>query len=184
MGKGCCWTEKSSKTTTHYPKIENIPSTHRRTQKVCAHTCSRILYTTFVCVLCLCHFALLIYGTLQVPWQRCRALQFMSNLVNILSPVRPVSHCFSLFPMFFRPHLPLDFPPSPPSPFASERQKSSAIQTTYILSDFTPLCLWVSLWKFNFWTMCHRQGQVTSAWFQASCMKSVKPSLSFNAEGG
>ena len=32
-----------------------------------AHTDSRILYTTFVCVLRLCHFALLIYETLQVP---------------------------------------------------------------------------------------------------------------------
>lgn len=53
------------------------------------------LYTTCVCVLRLHRLALLIYGTLQVPWRRCRALQFMSNLVNILSPVTPVSHCFS-----------------------------------------------------------------------------------------
>lgn len=63
------------------------------------------LYTTCVCVLRLRRLALLIYGTLQVPWRRCRALQFMSNLVNILSPVTPVSHCFSLFPLFRRLQL-------------------------------------------------------------------------------
>lgn len=67
-------------------------------QKQSAHMRSphrtQSLYTTSVCVLRLCHLVLLIYETLQVPWRRCRALQFMSNLVNILSPVRPVSHCF------------------------------------------------------------------------------------------
>lgn len=40
---------------------------------------------------------------LQVPWRRCGALQFMSNLVNILSPVRPVTHYFSLLSPL--PHL-------------------------------------------------------------------------------
>lgn len=76
-----------------------------------ALTLAAHLYTTSVCVLRLRHFALLIYGTLQVPWRRCRALQFMSNLVNILSPVRPVTHCF--FPsLCYPPHLPSP-PPSP-----------------------------------------------------------------------
>lgn len=78
------------------PKIECNRNAHKRLHEVCAPTSSHILYTTFVCVLRLCLSALLIYGTLQVPWLRYRALQFMSNLVNILSPVRPVSHCFPL----------------------------------------------------------------------------------------
>lgn len=85
-----------------------------RTQTVDTHTCSQTLYTTFVYVLCLCHLALLIYETLQVTSRRCRALQFMSNLVNILSPVRPVSDCFSPFSMFSQsptpPRVPLVSP--------------------------------------------------------------------------
>lgn len=114
-GKGCCWVEKSSKTTTHYPKIESIQSAHKHAHQVFTLTSSHILYTTFVCVLCLRYWALLIYGTLQVPWQRCRALQFMSNLVNILSPVRPVSHCFSLFSILFHLHFPPRLLSSPSS---------------------------------------------------------------------
>lgn len=186
-GKGCCWAEESSKTTTHYPKPKNIPSTHKPTRAVWARACSQNLYTTFVCVLRLCHFALVIYETLQVPWRRCRALQFMSNLVNILSPVRPVSHCFSLFPMFSPSASPPQLPlvSSVSGCWVTERNQVW-IWTTYIFSLIRApfCCLWASLGKFNFWTVCHRQGQVTSAWCQASCVKCVKPSLSFNAEGG
>lgn len=82
--------------------------------KYAAALCNHILYTTFVCELRLCHCVLLIYGTLQVPWRRCRALQFMSNLVNILSPVRPVSHCFPLFSVFSVPRLPPRLSSVPP----------------------------------------------------------------------
>lgn len=91
------------------------------TQTVDTHT----LYTTFVCVLRLCHFTLLIYGTLQVASRRCRALQFMSNLVNILSPVRPVSHCFSPFSVFSPSPSPPRAPSSPPSQSPGDREKSS-----------------------------------------------------------
>lgn len=149
-GKGCCWVEKSGKTTTHYPEPKNIPSTHRHT---CAHTRSQILYTTFVCVLRLCHFALLIYETLQVPWRRCRALQFMSNLVNILSPVRPVSHCFSLF-LVFSPS-----PPRLPSSLSSSRvagwqKEIKSASERYILSDSCPFVVCGrSCESFNFWTV-------------------------------
>lgn len=135
-GEGCCWVEKSSKTTTHYPKPQKHP---KRTHTVCTHTRSQILYTTLVCVLHLCHFALLIYETLQVPWRRCRALQFMSNLVNILSPVRPVSHCFSLYPMFFPSPSPPQLPLFPPSTVAGwQREIKPGSETIYILSDLRP----------------------------------------------
>lgn len=140
-GEGCCWAEKSSKTTTHYPKPQKHP---KRAHTVCTRTRTRsqILYTTFVCVLHLCRFALLIYETLQVPWRRCRALQFMSNLVNILSPVRPVSHCFSLHPMFspvsISSSASLVFPPSTVAGWQREIKPGS--ETIYILSDLRPFC--------------------------------------------
>lgn len=90
-------------------------------QTVHTHT----LYTTFVCVLRLCRFPLLlIYGILQVAPRRCRALQFMSNLVNILSPVRPVSRCFSSLPVFppsSSPPRVLSSTPNPPHPHIPSR---------------------------------------------------------------
>ncbi len=144
-GKGCCWVEKSSKTTTHYPKPKNIPSTHKHTHTVWTRACSQILYTTFVCVLRLCHFALVIYETLQVPWRRCRALQFMSNLVNILSPVRPVSHCFSLFPMFSPSASPPQLLSSPPSPVAGWQSEIKSGSERYIFSLIRALLLFVGV---------------------------------------
>lgn len=110
----------------------------KHTHTVCTHTCSQILYSTFVCVLRLCHFALLIYETLQVPWRRCRALQFMSNLVNILSPVRPVSHCFCLFPMFSPSPSPPRLPLSPVSGRWVTGRNQAWIWTPDIPSDSCP----------------------------------------------
>lgn len=89
---------------------------------------------------------LLIYGILQVAPRRCRALQFMSNLVNILSPVRPVSRCFSSLPVF----PPSSSPPRvlsstpPPSTLSSQssgdREKSSLDSTNLYSLWFIPLC--------------------------------------------
>lgn len=138
-GKGCCWVEKSGKTTTHYPKSKNI------LRKQYTHTCSQTLYTTFVCVLRLCHFALLIYETLQVTSRRCRALQFMSNLVNILSPVRPVSDCFSLFSMFSQSPSPPRVTLSPPSPVAGWQREIKPGSKQYIFPLIRALLLFVGV---------------------------------------
>lgn len=119
--------------------------THKHAHPVWTHTCSQILYTTFVCVLHLCHFALLIYETLQVPWRRCRALQFMSNLVNILSPVRPVSHCFSLFPVFSPSPSPPQLPLFPPSPVAGWQREIKSGSEQYIFSLIRALLLFVGV---------------------------------------
>lgn len=131
-GEGfCCQVEKSSKTTTHYPKPPKTSRTNSRHSHFVHHFCLRAPPLSFP--------LLLIYGILQVAPRRCRALQFMSNLVNILSPVRPVSHCFSSLPVFLPgPHLLLEFyrlpaPPPAPSPRSSQslgdREKSSLDST-------------------------------------------------------
>lgn len=84
---------------------------------------------------------LLIYGILQVAPRRCRALQFMSNLVNILSPVRPVSRCFSSLPVFlavlvfllefYRQH-----PPPHPQPYRPSRRVTGRNQAW-----IPPICI-------------------------------------------
>lgn len=112
-------------------KPQNIPSTYKQPHTACAHT---VGHNCCLRARSLCHSALLIYQALQVPWRRCRVLQFMSNLVNILSPVRPVSHCFSSHPHILLNFLRLQS--------RGDREKSSldlnSIQ--HILSDSRPFC--------------------------------------------
>lgn len=88
----------------------------------------------------LCHFPLLIYEALQVPWRRCGALQFMSNLANILSPVRPVSHYFPSSPCASQ------------SLVAAERNKVWQATGYNVSSDISPL---VCGWKFYIWSAHH-----------------------------